>query len=121
MSYWLKGTIYLLHFEPRYKHAQHYLGITENLESRIAEHRSGHGARLLEVVVGAGVEFVVARTWPNGTRAQERAKKGRGLAPLCPICRERAKKEKSKAAKRKAEAGQDVYWLTEAGQKALEL
>ena len=120
MKYWITGTIYLLHFESRYKHAQHYLGIAEDLEARIAAHRSGAGARLLEIVVGAGIEFVVARTWANSTRTQERAKKGRSLAPLCPLCRARAKAEK-KAEKALAQWEEENvgYLLTEKGEEAL--
>jgi predicted GIY-YIG superfamily endonuclease len=37
--------IYLLHFERSYRHARHYLGWTENLEQRLAQHRAGRGSR----------------------------------------------------------------------------
>lgn len=36
----MKG-VYLLHFEPRYKHAGHYLGYAEDIERRVDEHRRG--------------------------------------------------------------------------------
>jgi predicted GIY-YIG superfamily endonuclease len=56
-------TVYLLHFERPYRHARHYLGSAEDLEARLALHRAGREARLLEVIAGAGIGFVVARTW----------------------------------------------------------
>ena len=47
------GTVYLIHFETRLKHARHYLGYCDDLGRRMAQHRSGNGARLMEVI-----------TWP---------------------------------------------------------
>ena len=41
------GTIYLLHFDRPYKHARHW---AQDLNSRLAEHRRGTGAPLLQVV-----------------------------------------------------------------------
>ncbi len=40
------GTVYLLHFDRPYVHAGHYTGWTTDLPARLAEHASGHGARL---------------------------------------------------------------------------
>lgn len=82
------GTVYLLHFDAPYKHARHYLGwaAAGHLDSRIAAHRAGHGARLMAVVKAAGIGFTLARTWP-GTRARERQLKTRGGASrACPLC-----------------------------------
>ncbi|MBA2243651.1 MAG: GIY-YIG nuclease family protein [Gemmatimonadetes bacterium] len=79
--------VYLLHFAQPYRHARHYLGSTDNLERRLQEHRSGAGARLLEVITEAGIDFTLARTWSGG-RALERQLKNRKEAPrLCPLCR----------------------------------
>lgn len=55
-------TVYLLHFSQPYKHARHYLGSAGDLSRRMAEHRLGRGARLLAVIVAAGVGFTLART-----------------------------------------------------------
>ena len=65
------GTVYLLHFERPYKHARHYLGFAEDLERRLELHRAGRGARLVEVVVAAGIGFQLVRTW-EGDRTLER-------------------------------------------------
>ena len=83
----MKGTVYLLHFDSPYKHAQHYVGFTNNLPARLDAHSKGQGARLLEVITGAGLTFQLARTW-KGTRKDERRIKNRKEAPrLCPLCR----------------------------------
>jgi predicted GIY-YIG superfamily endonuclease len=83
-----RGTVYLLHFERPYKHARHYLGFAEDLERRLELHRAGRGARLMEVVVAAGIGFELVRTW-EGDRTLERLLKNRHNAParLCPLCR----------------------------------
>ncbi len=82
------GTVYLLHFSKSFHHASHYLGWTSlPVEQRIEQHRSGHGARLLEVVTAAGISFKVARTW-NGTRRLERTLKNHHNARRhCPLCK----------------------------------
>lgn len=82
----MTGTIYLLHFSRRYRHAGHYTGWTTDLDARLAEHRAGRGARLITVITMAGITFTLARTRP-GTRADERAiKRSGGAARYCPIC-----------------------------------
>jgi predicted GIY-YIG superfamily endonuclease len=80
------GTVYLLHLDPPYRHARHYVGWTRDLAARLDAHRAGQGARLMEVVKQAGGTFRLARTWPGG-RDRERAIKNRHEAPkLCPEC-----------------------------------
>ena len=82
-----KGTVYLLHFERPYGHARHYCGWTVDLESRLTAHATGHGARLMAVIHGAGIGWRLARTWPGVTRAVERALKNQGGASRrCPLC-----------------------------------
>ena len=81
-------TVYLLHFDRRYAHAGHYIGSTHNLERRVDEHRRGRGARLMEVVSQAGIDFTVSRTW-EGDRKKERQLKNRGGARrICPLCKQ---------------------------------
>jgi predicted GIY-YIG superfamily endonuclease len=79
------GTVYLLHFTIPYKHARHYRGWTSDLQTRLALHRAGQGARLMAVIYDAGIGFVVAKTEP-GTRARERQLKQRGAGRDCPVC-----------------------------------
>jgi predicted GIY-YIG superfamily endonuclease len=82
------GTVYLIHFERRLQHAGHYLGYCDDLGRRMAEHRGGNGARLMEVIAAAGIAWKVVRTWA-GDRAFERSLKRRKDTPrrLCPVCR----------------------------------
>jgi predicted GIY-YIG superfamily endonuclease len=79
--------VYLLHFDQPYKHARHYLGYSGNLEQRLAAHRAGYGARLMEVVAAAGISFTVARLWAEGDyQLEKRLKHQKHHSRLCPIC-----------------------------------
>jgi predicted GIY-YIG superfamily endonuclease len=80
-------TVYLLHFERPYKHARHYLGSTNRLTARLAEHQEGRGARLLEVVHAAGIPWVLARTWEGGRERERQLKKQAGASRFCPLCK----------------------------------
>jgi hypothetical protein len=89
----LDRAAYLLHFDepigdlsnPRGQ-AQHYLGSSDDVPARLADHAAGHGARLTQVVKERGIGWRLVRTWPGG-RAVERALKdlhaGRQLCPEC--------------------------------------
>jgi len=86
-------TLYLLHFEPRFKHAGHYLGVARgnrNVVHRWLEHKQGKGANLTRHAKNAGSQLILARIWLNAEFKLETKLKGRGLAPLCPICSRRA-------------------------------
>ena len=81
------GTVYLLHFDRRYEHAGHYLGWAADLDSRLAAHRAGAGARLTSVVKGAGIDWsLAAATWSGDRALERRIKRNGGLARCCPIC-----------------------------------
>lgn len=78
---------YLLHFDPAFRHARHYLGFANNLDGRVWHHRHGSGANLTKHASRAGSQLIVARTWENATRETERALKRAGHhSRLCPIC-----------------------------------
>lgn len=80
---------YLIHFETRYQHAQHYIGFVErDLPGRIKYHAAGRGSRLVGAVARAGIRFIVARIWPDADRNHERRlKRSRHAHRYCPICR----------------------------------
>jgi len=80
-------TVYLLHFERPYKHARHYLGVTNNLEQRLRQHRNGKGARLMEVIKNAGISWTLATTWEGGKELEHRFKRWNNGCRLCPICK----------------------------------
>lgn len=88
--------VYLLHFDEHYHHARHYVGYVdggqEALEARIKLHKSGAGARLMQVISEAGIDFEVARVWPEGDRSFERRIKNmKKASKYCPICRQKLK------------------------------
>ena len=80
------GTVYLICFNRPYRHARHYTGYSEHLDKRLTDHLCGQGARLMEIVTEAGIEWKVTRTW-KGDRSLERHIKNRKDAPrICPRC-----------------------------------
>ena len=110
--------VYLLHFTPRFKHAGHYLGFSENIPDRVYKHEFGQsGVHLIQVAEAAGVQFTLARTWPGESRDFERKLKGRklqadgtktqhmgSLVRLCPICKKEKKRGNKKTVNPKLEA-----------------
>ena len=83
----MKGRVYLLHFSRPYKHAAHYIGWSRYLKRRLAHHKAGTGARLLQVIVEAGIDFELVRVWKGVDKHFERRLKNqKNTARLCPIC-----------------------------------
>ncbi|MCC6630069.1 MAG: hypothetical protein IT340_22040 [Chloroflexi bacterium] len=85
-----RGVVYLLHFDHRLSHAQHYLGATtRRLGVRLTEHLAGyrHGSKLVAAVVAAGIGVRVARVWPGLYGQERRLKRWKKSRQLCPICR----------------------------------
>ena len=82
----MSGTVYLLHYaRPIRGGMRHYLGWTNDLETRIWSHREGGGSVTTKLFFEQGVGFELARTWP-GDQRRERALKRRPSRTLCPIC-----------------------------------
>jgi predicted GIY-YIG superfamily endonuclease len=77
---------YLLHFEPSYKHAGHYLGWSPEVQARVNAHLHGKGARLTEVAHNAGITLILVCVWEEASRKTERKLKNRHSRRLCPIC-----------------------------------
>src|SRR5438105_2531650 len=92
-------SLYLLHLEPRYRHAGHYLGFTEeqDVTQRVNEHLAG-GAKaspLIKAAVRTGCRVSLARTWTGekADRTHERKIKNGGQIPAyCPVCRQKRRK-----------------------------
>ena len=80
------GTVYLLHFDQPYKHAQHYIGWTNNLPNRVKDHTTGNGSKLLRACKLAGIAFIVARVWKADRYFERRLKKQRHAGRMCPTC-----------------------------------
>jgi len=87
------GYIYIIHMTPAYKHAKHYLGFAYDVKERFDKHRTGRGARLTQVAVGAGCKLQIA-VIGRGTRHDERRLKNEGhSARHCPFCKRLTKKK----------------------------
>jgi predicted GIY-YIG superfamily endonuclease len=105
------STVYLIHAERPLHHAQHYCGFVDGgadaVARRLAQHRAGNGGRLPRAFANAGIAFDVVRTWPGGTRRDERLlKRLKHAHRYCPVCHERPhdpKHLKASAAKEAAE------------------
>jgi hypothetical protein len=94
----IQGTVYLLHFAvpyvPAYQEpgkrpqcAQHYLGWSSDLVTRLTAHTNGTGANLVRVINEAGISWELARLWEGDRFLERRLKNRGGRARLCPICR----------------------------------
>jgi predicted GIY-YIG superfamily endonuclease len=80
------ATIYLIHFDKKLAHAQHYIGLADDLDARLERHRAGNGARLMEVITNAGIAWQVARTWPGDRKLERQLKRRKETPALCPLC-----------------------------------
>jgi hypothetical protein len=81
--------IYLIHIEPPYNKAAHYLGFcaNERLSERLKEHARGRGAKLAANAIKAGRKLYLARTFPDGDRQLEtKMKSASHFKQLCPFC-----------------------------------
>lgn len=84
--------LYLLHFDPPYRHAGHYLGFALDVDRRVDEHlRSlASSSPLVRAAIAAGSAVSLARVWPGGDRTLERRLKRRHChARFCPVCLEK--------------------------------
>lgn len=83
-------TVYLIHFEKKFSHAQHYIGFVKknrNLKLRMSHHRNGTGAVIMKHVTQAGIPWKVVRTWKDAGRDFERRLKNCHKPQyFCPIC-----------------------------------
>lgn len=78
----MDGIIYILRFEPRFWHAQYYVGWCNprGLWNRLKQHRTGKGAHITAAAVSQGHRLVLVADFP-GTRDDERAIKNRKNTP----------------------------------------
>lgn len=82
-----EGTIYLIHFDEKLCHAQHYIGFTTNLDKRLELHRKSRGAKIIAAINQLGLPWRLARTWEKRPKAFERELKNcKNAKQLCPIC-----------------------------------
>lgn len=100
----MSGKVYLLHFERPYAHARHYLGWASDLDARLRAHASGNGARLVEVVTQAGINWECVRVWDGDRELERQLKRRHDAAVLCPLCApERRARKRASRRRRKEE------------------
>ena len=81
------GTVYILHFEPAYRHARHYVGWTAgDVDARLATHLQGAGLR---AAVRAGVDVQLVATYQGSRHLERRLKRWHNTGQFCPACRAR--------------------------------
>ena len=90
-SYSYRG-VYLLHFDPPYSHAGHYLGYAKrnllDYARAVASGRQWAPHPLVEAAIGQGSTVKVVDWWPGENRAfQRRLRSQGGLSRHCPTCR----------------------------------
>jgi predicted GIY-YIG superfamily endonuclease len=80
--------VYILHIDPPYQHAKHYIGYTVRpIKERVAEHLAGRGSPLVAAALAAGHSVTVSLKWVGGNRAWERYLKRKKETPRwCPCC-----------------------------------
>ena len=89
----MKGNVYLLHFDPPYKHAQHYIGWTsKDVDERLLRHvkqgKNPRGSKLVYHAVKAGCKITISKVWKDKDRDFERKLKNRkNSRRLCNICK----------------------------------
>lgn len=84
---WSNGVIYLIHFEKKFGHAQHYLGYASDFEKRMERHRKGRGSVLIDHIQDAGIKWEVVRTWtPASPEVEAELKRWHNNRRLCPKC-----------------------------------
>ena len=86
----IPGTVYVLHFDPLYRHAGHYIGWTAgDVDDRLATHLAGTGSPLIRAAIGAGVHVALAATYPGSRALERRLKRWHKTTQFCPTCRAR--------------------------------
>lgn len=88
-SYEKIGEVYIIHFDKKYKHCQHYIGFTTiGVKNRIAKHKAGNGAALLRALNTHGVSYNVSVIFPNVPQEFEfKLKSWKNSKKICPICK----------------------------------
>ena len=78
--------LYLIHFEKKIEHAQHYVGATKNIANRIKLHRVGRGANILRVANRLGIKWELVRVWKGSFELEIQMKKMKNSPRYCPVC-----------------------------------
>lgn len=82
--------VYILHFDDPLAHAQHYVGMTGNLRTRLEAHATGNGARLTEVLRDGEKPWTLGglfqTTATNARRVEKNLKDSKNTGRYCDVC-----------------------------------
>ena len=94
-TYWTLGTqghLYLFHFNAplgnlsnRRAQAQHYVGFTDDLDTRIAKQLAGKGAKIVAAALERGLVFELY-SWPATLEVEKLVKARKQTSVFCPAC-----------------------------------
>lgn len=83
------AAVYVIHLDPPYRHARHYIGWTdgEDVAERLGTHQRGRGSPLLRAAVAAGSRLDIAHVFVGADRHFERKLKNRkDVRSWCRCC-----------------------------------
>ena len=81
--------IYLIHFDKKLHHSQHYLGFAEDsIEARFDQHCKGNGAKILRRCNEWGIEYKIVAIFEGDRNLERKMKNGKNLKKYCPHCKE---------------------------------
>jgi predicted GIY-YIG superfamily endonuclease len=88
--------VYSIHFEPAFKHARHYVGLTgQTLADRLSEHKQGKGSKITSAAVKSGINLQAIHLlgiYDDAKQARQAEKRiknnyhGNRDSRICPIC-----------------------------------
>jgi predicted GIY-YIG superfamily endonuclease len=93
--------VYLIHFHQKIGNpaqprgmAGHYLGACQDIDVRISRHRTGDGARIMQVVTQAGIPWELVRlwrvsSWEESRDLEKKLKAWHASNKLCYLCNPR--------------------------------
>ena len=88
------GYVYVLHFDSKLSHAEHYVGCTHNIFDRLTAHANGAGSRLTQVLRENGFRWRlgalgVCPSHASVRRVERNVKKQHNAKRYCEVCAER--------------------------------
>lgn len=111
--------IYLLHIDPPYHHARHYLGYTDRqsptaIEDRLNEHITGQGNGLVFAAYQAGHTITLACVFEGDGNLERQIKNRRNTPRICPCCRGNSELDKFRIPLKVIDDTQIVYKINSA-------
>ena len=82
--------IYVLHFDEKLSHAQHYVGCTDNLRGRLNAHATGAGSRICRELMKRGIAWHLGGLYETSHRNMRKLERGlkdqKHASRYCQLC-----------------------------------